>query len=113
MYASDYQQAAMKFRANTRSGMRSNLVNGALGLAGEAGEVSDSLKKNLFHGHAFNKESLVEELGDVLWYVALLAQAIETDLATVMALNIQKLTKRYPNGFDPEASKARYAVEAK
>lgn len=70
-----------------------------LGIAGEAGEVADLLKKHLGHGHFLDKEKLTLELGDVLWYVAAIARMHGIPLSVVAKRNDQKLTQRYPNGF--------------
>lgn len=85
------------------------LLNGALGLTGEAGEVSDMIKKNIFHGHELDREALVKELGDVCWYVALLCEAIDVSLEEVLTKNIDKLKARYPEGFSESASINRTA----
>lgn len=84
-----------------------HLLNGALGLAGEAGEVADLIKKIMFQGHSMDWERIAKELGDILWYVAETANAIGYDLDTVMQMNIDKLKKRYPDGFSTERSKHR------
>lgn len=80
------------------------LLNGALGLTGEAGEVADQIKKLIFHGHDLDRDGLIKELGDVCWYLALLCHAIGVPLEEVMTLNIEKLKKRYPEGFSESAS---------
>lgn len=80
------------------------LLNGALGLTGEAGEVSDLVKKYLFHGHDLEREEMIKELGDVCWYISLLCHAINVSLDEVMLSNIIKLKRRYPEGFSSEAS---------
>jgi len=80
------------------------LINGALGITGEAGEVADMIKKHVFHGHGLDTDALVKEIGDVCWYVALLCTAIGVDMASVMEKNIEKLKTRYPEGFSEEAS---------
>jgi len=80
------------------------LLNGALGLTGEAGEVADLIKKEIFHGHKFKVEDLIKELGDVCWYLALTCHSIGVSLEYVMEQNIEKLKKRYPEGFSSEAS---------
>ncbi len=72
----------------------------ALGLAGEAGEVAEQIKKALFHLHPLNIADLKKELGDVLWYAAALCTQYEIDLGEVMELNISKLQTRYPAGFN-------------
>ena len=79
-------------------------MNGALGLAGEAGECADHVKKHLFQGHNLNCAHLAEEIGDVLWYCAELAAGINRSLDEIAEQNIAKLRKRYPNGFDSERS---------
>lgn len=81
-----------------------DLLNGALGITGEAGEVADMIKKHVFHGHGLDTDALVKEIGDVCWYVALLCTAIGVDMASVMEKNIEKLKTRYPEGFSSEAS---------
>jgi NTP pyrophosphatase (non-canonical NTP hydrolase) len=86
------------------SNQNEKLTLSALGLTGEAGEVADHIKKALFSGHSIDNMHLLEELGDVLWYVVLAAHAIDFNLNDVMQYNVQKLRNRYPNGFDPERS---------
>lgn len=79
----------------------------ALGVAGEAGEVADLIKKHVGHGHPLDKEKLILELGDVLWYVAALAESLNARMDDVASANAAKLRKRYPDGFDQERSKQR------
>lgn len=98
-----YQKLAMRTKGGASDKMQ--LLNlGALGISGEAGEVTDYIKKVLFHGHSLDAEKLAKELGDVMWYTALLADAIGIDLDTVAQMNIDKLKKRYPEGFSEEDS---------
>lgn len=77
----------------------SKLTNSALGMAGEAGEFADLVKKWKHQGHKLNTERLKEELGDILWYASFAASALETDFETLFEENYTKLTKRYPGGF--------------
>ncbi len=83
------------------------LANLGMGLAGEAGEVCDYLKKVVFHGHSLDKEKVCDELGDVLWYLANLADAVGVPLSKVAEDNIEKLKQRYPHGFDQIRSQKR------
>lgn len=83
------------------------LLNGLMGLNGEAGECIDIFKKTIFHGHPFDVEHLAKELGDVAWYLAVSANAIGYDLETIFQMNVDKLNKRYPDGFETERSKNR------
>lgn len=80
------------------------LTNFSLGLAGESGEVCDLIKKALFHGHGLHAEKIKEELGDVLWYVAMIATTMGMSLNEIAEENIAKLSRRYPNGFDKSKS---------
>ena len=83
------------------------LCLGVLGLAGETGEVVDLLKKHLFQGHPLNRDTLLEELGDVLWYAVLICTALGCSLQEVMQRNVAKLRERYPDGFAVERSLSR------
>ena len=85
------------------------MINGVMGLAGESGECVDMVKKYLFQGHDLDKEHLAKELGDVAWYLAITARAIGYDLSTVLQMNVEKLKKRYPDGFTAEKSINRKA----
>ena len=101
--ANDYQRAAMR-TAGEYSAPIEMIRNAVYGLNGEAGEVIDLLKKHEFQGHQLDRDRLIDELGDVLWYAALLATATGTTLEEVMRRNIDKLMKRYPDGFDKDRS---------
>ncbi|MFT8319331.1 MAG: nucleoside triphosphate pyrophosphohydrolase family protein [Bacillus sp. (in: firmicutes)] len=79
-------------------------ANYAMGISGEAGEVTDLLKKQLFHGHAIDPKKVKKELGDVMHYAAGLATLYGFTLEEVTTENIDKLMKRYPEGFSSERS---------
>ena len=72
------------------------LVGFALGLAGESGEVCDAIKKREYHGRQVTDEHLIEELGDVMWYVANLCTVLNVSLDVVLEQNVDKLKHRYP-----------------
>ena len=78
-----------------------------MGVAGEAGEVADMIKKHLGHGHDLDRDKLIKELGDCLWYTATLAKLIGCTLSDVAQQNVEKLAKRYPGGFSEFLSKFR------
>lgn len=84
--------------------LRDRFLIGALGTAGEAGEIVETIKKSIFHGHELDTKKLAREIGDVLWYLAILATAIGFNLSDVAQLNVDKLRARYPEGFSHEAS---------
>ena len=83
------------------------IICACLGLSGEVGEVNDMIKKYVFHEAEMDWTHLKKELGDVLWYVALMCSSIGWELDDVMKMNIEKLEERYPEGFDPERSAHR------
>ena len=85
----------------------SRLLQGLMGLSGESGEALDILKKHLFQGHPLDREHLALELGDVAWYLAVSADALGYTLDDILRMNIDKLHKRYPNGFAAERSMYR------
>jgi NTP pyrophosphatase (non-canonical NTP hydrolase) len=83
------------------------LASNTLGLAGEAGEVADLVKKHLSHGHALDKHKMCLELGDVLFYVVAVGAELGLTLDQIMCANVSKLRARYPHGFTTEASQNR------
>ena len=104
--ANEYQRLALR-TAETLKRRSERLLNGLMGLCGESGECIDLLKKYFYQGHDFDEAKLVDELGDVAWYLALAADALGVTLGEVMQKNIDKLRKRYPEGFDAERSRNR------
>lgn len=106
MTINEYQELALR-TLNPALNHRERLINGVMGLCGEAGEAIDIVKKHLCQGHELDRNALIKELGDVAWYLALTARVLDVDLETVLRLNIEKLKKRYPEGFDPEKSVGR------
>ncbi len=103
MNASDYQKQAARTLINGPDFDIPDedimLVWNALGLAGEAGEVAEMVKKGIFHQHGLDRDKLKKELGDVLWYIAALCTKLEVDMGEIMQGNIDKLKQRYPNGY--------------
>ena len=103
MTINEYQQNALRTEAGGNN-TYPRILNGLMGLNGESGEAIDILKKHLFQGHELNKEHLAKELGDIAWYLAVSADAIGYDLETILQMNVDKLKKRYPDGFKTELS---------
>lgn len=99
----EYQKLAMITR-NKEITAKDMLINSVMGLNGEAGEAIDLVKKHLFHNHELDMDKLKLELGDVLWYLAEAAESLDMSLEDIAAANIDKLKKRYPEGFDCERS---------
>lgn len=98
-----YQKLAMA-TLNPALSKKDVLINGVMGLCGESGEAIDIVKKWLAQGHELDKARLAKELGDIAWYLAETAYALELSLEDIFQANIDKLKKRYPEGFDSERS---------
>ncbi|WJE51133.1 nucleoside triphosphate pyrophosphohydrolase family protein [Bacillus cereus] len=117
----EYQEATLR-TWNKKNDFGFRVSNAALGLTGEAGEVSDIVKKAIYHGHGFdpshcpgeedgNTHKLALELGDMMYYISVMAHEMGYTLQDIAEMNIAKLTKRYPNGFSREDSKKRVDVK--
>lgn len=103
MTINEYQKLAMT-TLNPDLSEKDVLINGVMGLCGESGEAIDIVKKWLAQGHELDREKLAKELGDICWYLAETATALGYSLEDIMAANIEKLKKRYPEGFDASRS---------
>ena len=99
MTINEYQRLAMT-TLNPALDQKDVLINGVMGLCGESGEAIDIVKKWLAQGHSLDREKLIKELGDIAWYLAETAWALEVPLEDVLQGNIDKLKARYPDGFD-------------
>lgn len=98
-----YQEKS-KRTMNTSLPEKDQLNNYVFGLVGEVGEVVDLLKKFFFHGHEVDSARLKSELGDILWYVSAVASLFNINLQEIAQGNVEKLERRYPEGFSSEAS---------
>lgn len=114
MTPQEYQQAAQRTECNYNkaqqmlSGHRQQrLLHGAIGLCTESGELADALKKHIFYAQPLNTENVFEELGDILWYIAIICNEMNWPLEEVMAANIAKLKVRYPQKFTEHAAANR------
>ena len=106
MKVNEYQKLAMK-TLNPKLDKKDVLINSVMGLCGESGEAIDIVKKWMAHGHELDREHLIKELGDIAWYLAEAATALDVSLEDVLQANIEKLKKRFPEGFDESRSKVR------
>lgn len=110
MNGNEYQRKAMrtnnheageKIIASMQAGNNTGeILNASLGLSGEVGELNDLLKKWIFHEKNIDREHIKKEIGDIMWYIALMAESFGFELDGIMTTNIEKLESRYPEGFD-------------
>lgn len=83
------------------------LLHGTLGLQGEVGEITETIKKHLFYNQKLDIENISEEVGDCLWYIAVICRHLNLDLENIMDDNIKKLKIRYPETFTNELAEQR------
>ena len=98
----DYQSFIESLSALNGKGANINrLTTAAVGISAEGGEFMEIVKKMVFQGKPWNddnREHLIIELGDVMWYVMQACAALDVSLEDVVAGNVEKLKKRYPGG---------------
>ena len=99
----EYQDLAMR-TLNPELSQKDVLINSVMGLCGESGECIDIVKKWLAQGHELDRQKLAKELGDIAWYLAETAYALDLPLEEIFRGNIDKLKRRYPEGFTTERS---------
>lgn len=122
MEAKEYQNLAMRTNdgkgtdrlldwtnvdANGKIKDPGGLLNGLLGLSGEAGELNDLVKKWIFHKKPLDREHMKKEIGDVCWYIADICHSMGFDLGEIFQMNIDKLKARYPEGFSEQRANNR------
>lgn len=103
MEINDYQRLAMT-TLNPALDKRDVLINSVMGLCGESGEAIDIVKKWLAQGHELDRAHLAKELGDIAWYLAEAATALDIPLEDILRANLDKLKARYPEGFSARNS---------
>jgi len=110
MSADTYQRMALRTESSREPliaayGLYNNrLLHAGMGLATEAGEFLDPLKKKLFYGKEVDLTNLKEEIGDLLWYIAIACDALDTTIEQEMYRNISKLAVRYPEKYADDAA---------
>lgn len=110
--ASKYDEEALKYlnplKPNQLSKRVADATHGALGISSEVGELSDVIKKAFVNNMELDKKEIIKELGDVLWYCALVARSVDSNLHEAMAVNLEKIHARYG---DKGYSEIRYNRE--
>ena len=104
MTINEYQTAALRTAQTDKLTASDLLLNSALGLCGESGEVADLVKKHRFQGHDLDFDHIAKELGDIAWYLAVGAYSIGYNLEKILQMNVDKLKARYPDGFSVDRS---------
>ena len=103
MTVNEYQSLALT-TLNPQLDKKDMLINGVMGLCGESGEAIDIVKKWLAQCHELDRDALAKELGDIAWYLAETAAALDIPLEDIFRANIEKLKRRYPEGFSTQRS---------
>jgi NTP pyrophosphatase (non-canonical NTP hydrolase) len=107
----DYQEAALRtakvFPATTFTPLQMDMLHAALGVGSDAGELQDAIKKHLIYGKPLDRANVIEEIGDVMWFLCLMCRAIDISLEDIAQANIAKLILRYPEKYSDEAAIAR------
>lgn len=91
-------------RTSASTDFKESVIIGVMGISGESGELTDYFKKVLFQGHELNNDRVIEELGDIFWYMQYLMDKLGIDFEEVLRMNTIKLSMRYPKGFTVEDS---------
>jgi len=115
MNSSDYIKNAIKTESVDFNAIENRLsqkgmirlLHAGMGLSTEAGEFLDSLKKHIFYGKPLDKINLAEELGDLFWYCAIVADELGVEFEQIMERNIEKLKARYGDRFNEERAEKR------
>lgn len=97
----EYQELAQR---TSSTEPEDKLLNGLMGMNGESGEAIDVMKKHLFQYHGLDKRKIIDEISDVLWYIAETCTGLNITLEELAIHNIKKLQKRYPDGFEADKS---------
>lgn len=105
-YPQDYSEFVAAL-AKPMGSPKNDLMHMAIGICGEAGELADAIKKHWAYGKELDSTNVIEELGDLLFYIQGMANLIGVNIEVIRQLNVNKLAKRYPTGYTDAAAIAR------
>jgi NTP pyrophosphatase (non-canonical NTP hydrolase) len=104
MNLKEYQELAKKTAKKDFKTEKEEILTWGCGISGEAGDVASCIKKTFMHNKDV-KEGIMENLGDMFWYSAMICNFFNWDMNEILQKNIEKLKKRFPEGFTYEAVK--------
>lgn len=95
----EYQDFVVQMASSrSKRDWESMILTAGLGMASEAGEAADRVKKHVFHEGEWDRDAFLKEAGDVLWYIAFGAHAAGSSIREIINLNVEKLRARYTSG---------------
>ncbi len=110
----EYQELSQRTNTEDKTEIQERLtklnldsLHALIGISTESGELLDAFKKHIFYGKEIDQANIKEEIGDLMWYVALLCNANGFDFYKILETNIEKLKARYPEGFTKEQATER------
>ena len=103
MTLEEYQRNVDRTR-NLDIDKEEEMKNYCLGMASEVGKLVGHVKHVVFHNWKISRANVIEEMGDILWYVIALASVLDIEMEEIIGYNAFKLEKRYPNSFNPSDS---------
>ncbi len=112
MTPAEYIQKALRtenevYHFGTTGEVTPRIEHGALGAVTESAELIDAVKKSKIYGRALDRVNLIEEIGDIMWYLAILADELGVSFEEIWEKNINKLRQRYPDKYTNEHSEQR------
>ncbi len=113
MKPSEYIEKALRTNSgrNDQNNIPAQLEHAIIGMVTESGELADVVKKGRFQGKPMDRINVIEEIGDIMWYIALACDTLNVTLEEIMQKNIDKLSARYPEKFAVDKSENRNLIK--
>ena len=109
MQFNEYQELARRTQ-NAKLACVERRLHALHGIAAEAGEINGRYQKT-YQGHALDVDKVIDEMGDLMWFISELADVLRVSLDNIAEHNVAKLRKRYPDGFSENRSVYREEVD--